>query len=116
MRDERTPKDVCGEATSPDKVAPLRRVSITAVQLHLSGNRVEKRWELFVTQVIFCFLFGVNMNFSHANKRGIWYLFKLFLGAVSKFSNELPRNFLGRNPREISTARPKIWNHSEINS
>ena len=44
------------------------------------------------------------MNFSHANR----YLFKLFLGAVSKFSNELPRNFLGRNPREISTARRTV--------
>ena len=54
------------------------------------------------------------MNFSHGNKTGIWNLLKLFLGAVSKFPNELPRNFLGRNPREISTARPKIWNHSEL--
>ena len=26
MRDERTPKDVCGEARSPDKVALLLRV------------------------------------------------------------------------------------------
>ena len=54
------------------------------------------------------------MNFSRANKTGIWNLLKLFLGAVSKFSNELPRKFLGRNPREISMARPKIWNHSEL--